>query len=99
MGIERIFKIKFRLSPATWCSLDYGVTIKSVADEVFQSKSLYLVITMIFPDAPLGSVNTICVEEDDVTMAAIPLKNTVLSAATELKFLPVTVTTVPTGPL
>src|SRR6187549_161944 len=32
-------------------------------------------------------------------MAGMPLKNTVLSEATELKFLPVTVTTVPTGPL
>src|SRR6187549_2463532 len=32
-------------------------------------------------------------------MAGMPLKNTVLSEATELKFFPVIVTTVPTGPL
>jgi len=49
--------------------------------------------------APLGTVATSCVVDADVTLAVVPWNFTVLFAAVALKFAPVIVTDVPTGPL
>ncbi len=58
-------------------------------------------VTEIFPVvAPLGTLTTSCVAVAVVGVAAVvPLNLTVLLAAVVLKFVPVIVTVVPTGPL
>ena len=48
--------------------------------------------------APTGTVVVIVVEVLAVTIAAVPLKVTVLLAAIELKFVPVIETVAPTNP-
>src|SRR5947207_3038888 len=55
------------------------------------------VVTLILPVvAPLGTVVSIRVSETTVKVAALPLKAT---AVAPMKFVPVMVTAVPTGPL
>lgn len=56
-------------------------------------------VTVIFPvDASDGIVVVMLVEVLAVTVAAVPLKFTVLADGVLLKFVPVMVTVVPTGP-
>ena len=49
--------------------------------------------------APLGTATTNCVVVADEGVALTPLKLTALSLGVALKFVPVMVTSVPTGPL
>jgi hypothetical protein len=70
-----------------------GVTVKS-STLVAVAPGL---VTLIFPVvAPGGTVALICVSEIVVKAASVPLKRTL---AVPVKFVPLTVTAVPTGPL
>lgn len=56
-------------------------------------------VTVIAPViAPDGTVTTSCVDEADVTVAAVPLNDTASCAGSGLKLAPEIVTCVPTGP-
>ena len=61
--------------------------------------SAFTVTVMVPVVAPVGTVVVMLVAVDAVTVAATPLKFTVLLAGVVLKFVPVMVTVVPTGPL
>lgn len=69
--------------------------VKSVAEVAVTPATA----TVIFPDvAPAGTVVVMLVAVDAVTVAAVPLNVTVLSAGVVLKFVPVMVTVAPTTP-
>ena len=71
-------------------------TVKSVALVPVPSPT----VTEIGPVvAPEGTVVSIVVVVDVITVAAVPLNFTVLSAGVRLKFVPVIVTEVPKGPI
>ena len=58
-----------------------------------------LTVTCTLPDvAPLGTGTTICVSLQLAGVARVPLNFTVLVPCVAPKFVPVIVTTVPTGP-
>lgn len=72
------------------------VTVKSVALAAVLPET----VTVSGPvDAPLGTVVVILVAELAFAVASVPLKRTVLFAGVVLKFVPVIVTMVVTGPL
>ncbi len=57
-------------------------------------------VTLILPVvAPVGTFTLICVEDEEITVAAVPLNFTALFAGVALKFVPVIVTSSPTYPV
>jgi hypothetical protein len=72
------------------------VTVKSSVETTDCSST----VTVIFPVvAPVGTVTTKVVDEALEIVATVPLNDTALLANIALKFNPVIVTVVPTGPL
>ena len=72
------------------------VTVNEVLLETETAETVTWITPVV---APLGTVVTICVAVEEVTVAAVPLNVTVLLAGVVLKAVPKIVTVVPIGPL
>ena len=71
-------------------------TVKFVALVAVRAVTVTEIVPVV---APTGTVTVMLVAVEAVTIAAVPLKLTVLFAGVVLKFVPVMVMVVPTGPL
>ncbi|HLO25550.1 MAG TPA: hypothetical protein VK187_05510, partial [Geobacteraceae bacterium] len=72
-----------------------AVTVKLIGEVPVRIPTVTVIVPVV---APVGTIVTIWVEVELVTIAFCPLNLTMLSAAVVLNLVPVMVTTVPIGP-